>query len=236
VGLGQTVDYFRTSERVMPVRLAPTPTQVEAWEGGTIQHSQESFCQFVGGSTGKELEFSPVSSDAKDLHASLEKLYTFSHELTDPPDLHATLQRLLELALGSVGAVSGSVLVLDEDSRIHDGAMMYSGQVDGYDPQQLEDTLDRGLAGWVVEHGQAALIPSTREDSRWLQRSWEADNGSSRSVISVPLMARDRVLGVLTLAHSEPGRFTEKDLALLVTIAGIVYLKGEKAISVQPSA
>ncbi|NIM92800.1 MAG: NAD-dependent epimerase/dehydratase family protein [Anaerolineales bacterium] len=236
IGLEKTVDYFRTSERLIPIRLAPTSVQVEAREGGIVGHSQEAFSQLVGESTGKGIETSRGGSDTKHFPDSLEQLYTFSHELADPPDRNAALQRLLELALGSVGAVSGSVLVLDEDRRIHDGALMYSGQSDGYDPQRLEDTLDRGLAGWVVEHGQAALIPSTCEDSRWLQRSWEVDNGSSRSVISVPLMARDRVVGVLTLAHSEPGRFTEKDLALLVTIAGIVYLKGEKAISVQPPA
>ncbi len=234
-GLAQTVDYFRTSERLTPVRLTPTSIQVEARAGGTDGHSQDALSQLVGESTGKATETSRGGSDTNQFTDTLDQIYAFSHELVNPPDQNATLQRLLELALGSVGAVSGSVLVLDEDRRIHDGALMYSGQSDGYDPQQLEDTLDRGLAGWVVEHGQAALIPNTCEDSRWLQRSWEADYGSSRSVISVPLMARDRVVGVLTLAHSEPGRFTEKDLALLVTIAGVVYLKGEKAISVQPS-
>jgi len=97
-GLEQTVDYFRASERLIPVRIALTSIQVEAQEGGIVGHSQGEFNQFVGDSTVKELVTSRVCSETKRLHALLEELYTFSYELADQPDLHIMLRRLLELA------------------------------------------------------------------------------------------------------------------------------------------
>jgi sigma-B regulation protein RsbU (phosphoserine phosphatase) len=92
--------------------------------------------------------------------------------------------------------------------------------------EQMVDILQRGLAGWVVRHRQPVLVGNTRADKRWLRRAWE-ENKSSRSAISAPLMEGEDILGVLTLAHSEPERFGEKDLSLLSSIAiQISFLNG----------
>ena len=86
-----------------------------------------------------------------------------------------------------------------------------------------------GLAGWVLENRQAALVKNTQDDPRWLQRSWE-QSSLSRSAISVPLMTKDRVVGVVTLVHPQPGRFTLQDLALLTAIMVSISYSLEPAV------
>jgi hypothetical protein len=61
------------------------------------------------------------------------------------------------------------------------------------------------LAEWLVEHRQATLIPSTREESRWLWRPWDESGGMSRSALGFPFMDNDRVVGVLTLVRPRAG-------------------------------
>lgn len=151
--------------------------------------------------------------------ASLELLYSISSELAVHLDLRELLQRILQLTIESIGAASGSILVLNEGGQVTDGALAYGGQVHDHTAEQLAVTYERGLAGWVVDHGEAALVASTKEDPRWLRRPGDDTDGDSRSAISVPVNARERVVGVLTLVHPDAGHFSEDDLSLLKAIA-----------------
>ena len=158
--------------------------------------------------------------------ASLDLLYSISRELTAQLDLRKLLQRTLQLTLENVGATSGSILVLDEHGRVTEGALAYGGKVHDHTASQLADTFERGLAGWVVEHRQAALVANTHEDQRWLRRPKDEE---ARSAVCVPLMASDRVVGALTLVHPQAGRFTQEDLELLTTIADQAGITVENA-------
>jgi len=150
--------------------------------------------------------------------ASLDLLYSISRELTAQLDLRELLQRILQLTLEAVGAPAGSILVLDERGEVTEGAVAYGGKVHDHTAEQLRDTYEQGLAGWVVENREAVLIDDTLNDSRWLQKPDQQEE-ETRSAISVPLVARDRVVGVLTLGRRKPDHFTPDDLALATSIA-----------------
>jgi GAF domain-containing protein len=96
--------------------------------------------------------------------------------------------------------------------------------LEDYAPPRFSDVLERGLAGWVVENRQAALVTNTLDDPRWLARLWEWEGEIPRSAISVPLLANDHVVGVLTLVNSQVGKYTEEDLSLLTSISTFVSL------------
>jgi hypothetical protein len=149
----------------------------------------------------------------------VEVIYNLSHELAAQPDPHERLKRLLDRVLLLIGGSSGSLVVLDQDGLIADGVLAYEGEMRRPTPMQISETLQNGLAGWVVENRQAALVSSTVDDARWLRRPWELQQATPRSAISVPLTMYDRPIGVLTLVHNGPQHFTQKDLALLVAIA-----------------
>jgi len=151
--------------------------------------------------------------------ASLDLLYSISRELTEQLDLRELLQRVLQLTLEAVGAPAGSILVLDEHGEVTEGAIAYDGKVHDHSAEQLRDTYEQGLAGWVVENRQAVLIQDTSKDTRWLVKPDDKTDGAPRSVISVPLLAREHIVGALTLARRKPNGFTEEDLALATAIA-----------------
>jgi D-sedoheptulose 7-phosphate isomerase len=147
-----------------------------------------------------------------------ELLSKISQEFANKFDLHDLLARLLCLTVDSVGAVGGSIVVLDEDGEVVDGALAYAGEIQDQTADRLNETVHHGLAGWVLENRRPALVENTKEDPRWMPRGWEATLDLSRSAICVPLLTQDRVIGVLTLTRLQANRFTMEDLSLLTSI------------------
>lgn len=150
----------------------------------------------------------------------LELLISVSREVATALDLRTVLQRLLFAAIQHVGGEGGSIVVMDDLGKPVDAAIVYGRQVHEHTMQQLRFTVERGLAGWVVQHRQPALVPDTSKDERWLHSADDAlGKTSAKSAICVPLMARERLVGVLTLVHSAPNGFTEDHLELMQAIA-----------------
>jgi D-sedoheptulose 7-phosphate isomerase len=152
-------------------------------------------------------------------------------ELLEPPDLSSLLQRALLLTVENVGALSGSLIVLDEHGNLVDGAVAYAGELRPATRHQLADTLRRGLAGWVFRNGHPALVEDTHRDPRWLPSEWDDPKTSPRSAISVPLMAGEHVIGVLTLVNPDARRFTERDLAMLGALASGISVSAGEALT-----
>jgi Glycosyl transferase family 2/GAF domain len=154
-----------------------------------------------------------------DMANAMESIYTLTHEIAAETDPQERLVRMLRHILVVIGAKSGSVLLVDEAGRVTRGVVAYAGEFHVPTEREVSDLFQAGLAGWVVEHRQAALVPSTLDDPRWLQRPWERPNNLSRSAVSVPLSLFERPIGVITLVTEAGGQFTQNDLALLSTIA-----------------
>jgi GAF domain-containing protein len=119
----------------------------------------------------------------------------------------------LHLTVESIGAARGSLVMLDDDGAIAEGCSVQQGLTQPLQTEQLSEVVEQGLAGWVLKTRQPALVESTRDDPRWLSRTWEQD--VDKSALSVPLVVNERVAGVLTLVREQPQQFTEADLELV---------------------
>lgn len=152
--------------------------------------------------------------------ASLDLLYNISRELTSALDLGTVLQRVLALSMSNVGAINGSIIVMDESGEAIDGIICVGDKVIDNATRQLAETLENGLAGWVVRNQQGVLISDTSRDDRWLQRDDDKyDQSGAKSAVSVPLIVREQQVGVMTLVHSSPGFFSTTHLDLIQAIA-----------------
>ncbi|MBK8417918.1 GAF domain-containing protein [Candidatus Villigracilis saccharophilus] len=119
-----------------------------------------------------------------------------------------------------MGGERGSIVVMDDLGKPVDATIVFGTQFHDHTTQQLRDTVERGLAGWVVQNRKSTLVTDTSKDNRWLRRTDDsADKSGAKSAICVPLLARDRLVGVLTLVHSIPNSFNEEHLALMQAIA-----------------
>jgi two-component system, NtrC family, sensor histidine kinase KinB len=151
---------------------------------------------------------------------SFELLVGISRELATSLDLHTVLTRILFLSVGNVSAERGSLIILDEDLSPVDAAIVYNNQLIPHKVHQLQPTLDKGLAGWVLNNRQAVLVPDTSKDKRWLRRPDDTvERSGAKSAVCVPLLTRNQIVGVLTIVHPIPGFFNQDHLELLQAIA-----------------
>ncbi len=152
--------------------------------------------------------------------SSLELLFEVSRELASAFELRTVLQRILFQALKHVGGERGSIVVIDDNGKAVESTIVYGRKVHDHTTQQLRETIERGLAGWVVRTRQPAWVPDTSRDERWLRRPDDAiDKSGAKAALCVPLMAHERLVGVLTLVHPEPGSYSKEHLALMQSIA-----------------
>ncbi len=174
----------------------------------------------------KKNDKEPIKGTQK---ASLELLYRISREIATTLDLSTVLERVLSLSLKTIGAISGSIIVLDENGNPLESAMIVNDQVITHTNEQLKATLEEGLAGWVVKNRDAVNIPDTSQDERWLRRPDDEVKGA-KSVVAVPITARNDLMGVITLAHPKPHYLQKYHLALVHAIAdqaGIAILNAQ---------
>ena len=152
--------------------------------------------------------------------ALLELLYHVSRDVATALDLRTVLQRVLYESIQNVGGERCSIVVLDDAGKVVDATIVYGTEIHEHTTQQLRDTTERGLAGWVIRNRKGVLVLDTSKDERWLMRPDDAiDRSGVKSAICGPLGAREKLVGVLTLVHPKPNVFTEEQLTLMQAIA-----------------
>jgi len=156
-----------------------------------------------------------------------ELLYDISRRLSSSLDLDRVLKDILALTIPSVGATSGSMIVLDESGQARRHTLIKKELGTPVTEQAVGQILEKGLAGWVVQRKKGAIVSDTRDDERWLALTDE--HRATRSAVAVPLLRQERVVGVLTLVHPEPNRFDEEHLDLLLSIANQSAIAVENA-------
>ena len=85
-----------------------------------------------------------------------------------------------------------------------------------------------GLNSWVIKHHQPLLLASTAEERRFGLKSVE-DTKPTESWLGVPMLARDRVIGVISVESFKKNAFTTEDLILLTAIANQAAVAIENA-------
>lgn len=156
----------------------------------------------------------------------LDLLNLISDELNKDLDPDKMLRRVLDLTVSHLKATTGSVMLFDAQDRV--SAFILQQEVsDDRANRIVGKVLTEGFAGWMLKHGEGDIISDTHEDSRWVV--YDDQPYDVRSVIGIPLRRRQRVIGVLTLAHDEPHQFSANELPLLNAIAGQAAIALENA-------
>lgn len=129
-------------------------------------------------------------------------------------ELEPILAKLMELALSSVEAEVGSIVLCEEEGtklRVEWGL----GQ-EFLDHLRVAD--GRRLTDAVIADQKARMAEQVSSDPE-IQADGPAE--AVGSVLAVPLATRDRVLGCLIVARGEGGGFKESDLELLSVTTGL---------------
>ena len=151
-----------------------------------------------------------------------ETLLRILTEVSSSLDLDRALNRTLSLLNEAIGAEQGTIMLLHPDDNLLHYRAGY-----GYLSEQAQQggpgfslKVGEGLAGWVVQNREAALIDDLRMDPRWVQSA--STSRQHRSTIVAPLIVAEDVIGVLMVFRREEHYFTPDALNLVRAIASQV--------------
>ncbi len=142
-------------------------------------------------------------------------------------DLDRILQHVIEVVQEMFDVESASVWLMDSDRKRLLFAI--SADVTAAMLYPMELPVGRGIVGYVAQHAQSALSNDVREDPRFYGQVDVLTGFETRSILAVPLVARQQVIGVIELVNRRSGPFTQDDLERLEAIAGPVAVAVDNA-------
>jgi sigma-B regulation protein RsbU (phosphoserine phosphatase) len=153
---------------------------------------------------------------------SLALLNEIAQNLSSILNLDELLRRIGEQLRRLTDYQLFSVLLLDESGTKLEHRF---SQRSGESIQIKRDiALGQGLVGYAALHKEPVLVPDVSRDSRYINL-----NPETRSELAVPLVYKDKVIGVLDLEHTLRGYFGEQHVRTLTTLAAQIAIAIENA-------
>ncbi len=90
-------------------------------------------------------------------------------------------------------------------------------------------TMGQGITGWAAQHNESLLIPDAWADKRHLKNVDKQTGVTFRSMMSIPLRVKGKVIGVLNLVDPRVDHFTQNDLTLLEPVAAAAAIAIDNA-------
>jgi signal transduction histidine kinase len=115
-------------------------------------------------------------------------------EIAASLDLDRTLRMVMDKAVETLPMDAGALFRFSAESQAYQVAVSHNLSQDHV--AQITFAFDEGVPGWVVKHRQALIVPQAAADPR--VHPYVVRDGV-RSVLAIPLIAREQVVGVLNL-------------------------------------
>jgi signal transduction histidine kinase len=178
------------------------------------------------GPASSDLNLSDQGSKTEKHYHDLVALSRVSAAISGLQDLDSILRIGLDNVLNIMNGTVGGIMLLDETSQTL-SYQVYHGLSDKY-VEEMRLKLGEGIAGKVAQSGRSVLLEDISSEPNAARIDLISLEGL-RAFISVPLRAKDNVLGVMNVASHVPHRFTKEDVHLLHSIGDQLGIAIEQA-------
>ncbi|MBN1889842.1 MAG: GAF domain-containing protein [Thermoflexales bacterium] len=183
--------------------------------------SGEQYRQTLAQSHAYAADLEHVNEQVRQRTRVLSQLNRLGQELAATLDLNQIATQLPRVAADVIGTESASVWLLDAERgeltcwAAHD-YLQYQHEAS---PIDRRVSLGQGVAGWVAQTGKSANVPNVDSDPRFYPKIDDQTGFRTRSILAVPLRARNTIIGVLEMLNKPVGEFTAEDMNLVQTLA-----------------
>jgi len=167
-------------------------------------------------------DMEPFTS-VEDSHVDV--LHEISVRLGTAGGFHEVLNRVVEFASALVKCDSCLIYILEGDELVLRASKNPHPDV----VDRLKLRVGQGITGWVAEHQEPVAIPEEAAHDPRFQFFHELPEDSYEAFLSVPLMCRGRVVGVINLQHRQHHVYRRREIRMLSTVGFLVGAELELA-------
>ena len=195
---------------------------VEAAQPGAFTEEHVRLLTLFGSRIAVGIENARLYTRVSRQARQLTLLTEISRELTSILNVDQLLKRIADLLTRIIDYQMFSILLLDSSGKFlpHRFSLRFKESVQ----LKHEIPLGQGLVGYAAQHGQPVLAPDVSKDPRYIEA-----NPETRSELAIPLIYKDKVIGVLDIEHTKRNYFNEDHVRIMTTMAAQVAIAIENA-------
>lgn len=159
------------------------------------------------------------------------RLLELTSELVSTLDLDILLNHIVNAAQELTESEEASLLLYDPQTN-----HLYFHAATGYLEEEDKQTAvpaDQSIAGWIFTHGEPLLVEDAKNDPRFFREMDLLTRFNTRSILGVPLFAKDKTLGVIEVVNKQKTTFQEIDVRLLQSLAAQAAIAIENSLLFQ---
>lgn len=195
---------------------------LEAREAGYFTEDHKRLLTLIASRMAVGIENAQLYTRSTRQARTLLLLNEIARELTSILNLDQLLKRIGDLLSRLIDFQMFSILLVEPGSEKlqHRFSLRFQENIH----VKHEIALGQGIVGQAAQLKQAVLVADVRKDPRYVKV-----NPETRSELAVPLIYKDKVIGVLDLEHTRRGFFNEDHKRTVTTLAAQVAIAIENA-------
>lgn len=161
------------------------------------------------------------------------RLIEISRDLASTLDLDTLLNDIVHASADITHAEAASILLYDDTAR-----QLYfqvATNIDEPTMRGLIIPLDKSIAGWIVTNRKSVRIDDAHKDERHFSDVEQTIGYETKSLLGIPLITKNKVVGVLEVLNKKRGRFTDPDESMLTVLGAQAAVAIENARLFQQS-
>jgi signal transduction protein with GAF and PtsI domain len=165
------------------------------------------------------------SSNVVDESTEVDVLHDIASRITAGDSLHGVLERVLEFISWIAKFDSCLVYVLEGNELVLRASRNSHGEV----LDRVRLPLGHGITGWVAQHQRPVTVERNAFNDPRFQTFHQLPKDRFEAFLSVPILSRDKVVGVINVQQREPYVFSQCEICLIATAGFLVGAEIEMA-------
>ena len=161
------------------------------------------------------------------------RLIEIARDLASTLDLDVLLERIVQAAAEVSGSEASSILLYDDMTQ-----QLYFQVATNLDEPTMRGLvipLEGSIAGWIVTNRKPIRIANAQQDPRLFTNVDRVTGHPTQSLLGVPLITKNKIVGVLEALNKEKGEFTDGDESMLSVLGAQAAVAIENARLFQQS-
>ena len=161
------------------------------------------------------------------------RLIEIARDLASTLDLDVLLERIVQAAAEVSGSEAASILLYDDmTQKLY---FQVATNLDEPTMRGLVIPLEGSIAGWILTNRKPLRITNAQQDPRLFANVDRVTGHPTQTLLGVPLITKNKIVGVLEALNKEKGKFTDGDESMLSVLGAQAAVAIENARLFQQS-
>lgn len=157
--------------------------------------------------------------------SDIDVLHEIGSRIAAADPFHAVLSRVVHLVSTVVRCDSCFIYVLSDDALVLSASKNPHPDV----VDRLKLRVGEGITGWVAEHRQPVAVDRHAFEDPRFQVFNELPEDRYEAFLSVPVLSRGKLVGVINVQHRQPHHHSQREIQLISMLGFLVGAEIEMA-------